>query len=227
MFRSLELLILQSAYWFFNKPALFGVFAFGIPCIALFLIQVINRKKTVIPGLFSAGFALLLGYHLIAQHKVLRAIENFVSLLKTKKNTSPIPILEPFFEFFISKYQYRFIVEETVFVFIFSYLCFLVFVSLKSYKKTGQIFGEISPTTLVTRKTRPQRSSTNELGSGDLATTEMIAKWTKPSGENSDTSLAVSDLRGSDGLAFKNSNLVIPRGERNRHMLVVAKTGGG
>ena len=227
MFRSFELLILESAYWFFNKPALFGVLVFGVPCIALFLIQIINRKKTVVPGLFAAGFALLLGYHLSAQHKVLRAIEEFVVLMQTPKQTKAIPLLEPFFEFLLAPHQYRFIVEETIAVGIVSYLGFFIYTSIKSYKKTGQIFGEISPTTLVNKKTRPQRSESNELGSGDLATTETIAKWTKPTGENADTSLAVSELRGSDGLAFKSANLVIPRGERNRHMLVVAKTGGG
>ncbi len=73
---------------------------------------------------------------------------------------------------------------------------------------------------------RPQRSMTNELGSSDLASTEQIKRWLKKDG-NLDTILPVSDLRGSDGQSVKEGSLIIPNGERNRHILIVAKTGSG
>ncbi len=73
---------------------------------------------------------------------------------------------------------------------------------------------------------RPSRSKTNELGSSDLATTKQIKKWILKTGKY-DTILPVTELRGSTGLAVKEANLVIPNGERNRHILIVAKTGSG
>ncbi len=73
---------------------------------------------------------------------------------------------------------------------------------------------------------RPQRSTTNELGSSDLATAEQIKRWLTK-GKKYDTVLPVTDLRGSSGLVTKEGNLVIPAAERNRHILIVAKTGSG
>lgn len=73
---------------------------------------------------------------------------------------------------------------------------------------------------------RPERSNNNELGSSDLATAEQIKKWLKKSNKY-DTVLPVSDLRGSSGLVVKEGNLIIPNAERNRHILIVAKTGSG
>ncbi len=73
---------------------------------------------------------------------------------------------------------------------------------------------------------RPKRSEENELGSADLANFNQIKKWLKPSGKY-DTKLEVEDLRGNTGIVLKKGELHIPAGERNRHMLIVAKTGGG
>jgi len=73
---------------------------------------------------------------------------------------------------------------------------------------------------------RPIRSITNELGSGDLANKLSIQKWCG-SKKKLTTSLSVRDLRGNDGVAVKKGNLVIPNEERNRHILVIAKTGSG
>jgi type IV secretory pathway TraG/TraD family ATPase VirD4 len=73
---------------------------------------------------------------------------------------------------------------------------------------------------------RPQRSANNELGSSDLATFAQIKRWFKPTGKY-DTRLEVTDLRGATGIVLKKGELVFPSGERNRHMLIVAKTGGG
>lgn len=73
---------------------------------------------------------------------------------------------------------------------------------------------------------RPERSSSNELGSSDFATAEQIAKWSKQTGKL-DTCLPVTDLKGAQGVAVKKGHLVIPVGERNRHILIIAKTGSG
>ena len=74
---------------------------------------------------------------------------------------------------------------------------------------------------------RPTRSKTNELGSCDLASLAQLKRWMKPSGKRYDTHLLVSDLRGNTGILVTNGELVIPVGERNRHILIIAKTGGG
>jgi type IV secretory pathway TraG/TraD family ATPase VirD4 len=73
---------------------------------------------------------------------------------------------------------------------------------------------------------RPERSTENELGSSDFANLKQIKRWLNK--ENKfDTTLPVGDLRGSGGILVKNGNLVIPIGERNRNILIVAKTGSG
>lgn len=76
------------------------------------------------------------------------------------------------------------------------------------------------------KNNRPARSRTNELGSGDLAPKSLILNWTKDNDEY-DTKLPVRGLRGSEGIALKEGYLVIPREERNRHILIIAKTGSG
>lgn len=73
---------------------------------------------------------------------------------------------------------------------------------------------------------RPNRSKHNELGSGDMASKEHMALWSKPNDEF-DTTLVVEDLRGSEKLTTKDGKLYIPGGERNRHVLFIAKTGSG
>ena len=42
-----------------------------------------------------------------------------------------------------------------------------------------------------------------------------------------DTVLPVSDIKGAEGTIFKEGQLHIPNGHRNRHILTVAKTGSG
>ena len=76
------------------------------------------------------------------------------------------------------------------------------------------------------RNGRPSRSKSNELGSGDLAKRDVILAWCTPD-DKDDTTLTVKDLQGSEGISVKEGNLVIPREERNRHMLILSKTGGG
>jgi len=73
---------------------------------------------------------------------------------------------------------------------------------------------------------RPNRSRGNELGSSDMATKEQLKKWVR-SPEKLDTVLYVSGVRCSDGSAMVGNRLCLPSEERNRHVLIIAKTGGG
>lgn len=73
---------------------------------------------------------------------------------------------------------------------------------------------------------RPKRSSSNELGSSDFATPQQIKRWLKKN-DQYDTVLPVSELVGSTGLVVKEGEIIIPSGERNRHILIIAKTGSG
>jgi len=75
-------------------------------------------------------------------------------------------------------------------------------------------------------KVRPNRSRTNELGSGDMAGTDTMEKWLKPTDEN-DTVLAVTDIVGNEKIKNPGDKLYIPGEERNRHLLFIAKTGSG
>ena len=79
---------------------------------------------------------------------------------------------------------------------------------------------------MLSKWIRPNRSSSNELGSGDFANTKQIKRWVTANDEY-DTNLPVTDLRGAGGIIVKNGTLVFARPERNRHMLIIAKTGSG
>jgi type IV secretory pathway TraG/TraD family ATPase VirD4 len=130
--------------------------------------------------------------------------------------------------FLIAPHDKRFILEESLLVVFIGYLFLVGRYSWLEYKKTGVLVGDMSVAALVKDKARrPKRSKSNELGSGDLANTEQIAKWTKGNGKSGDSHLYVNDLRGSEGIALTQGKLVVGAEERNRHVLVVAKTGGG
>jgi len=87
-------------------------------------------------------------------------------------------------------------------------------------------FGALKKVVSLNKWVRPDRSKTNELGSGDFASTAQIKGWIE-SKDELDTKLHVSDLRNSNGIVVKNSELAIPNGQRNRHVLIIAKTGSG
>lgn len=87
-------------------------------------------------------------------------------------------------------------------------------------------FSAVKKVVSLNRWVRPSRSKTNELGSGDFASTAQIKEWLK-SNDELDTKLHVSDLRNSSGIVVKDSELAIPNGQRNRHVLIIAKTGSG
>jgi type IV secretory pathway TraG/TraD family ATPase VirD4 len=234
MLRALELLLLNFTDWFYQLNWMVGLLTLGVGATACFMYQFVLAGNTTmvrsfIPGL--VGLLLLIAevLHAADPDRVLRIVERLIDTLTTPHDgIAPIPFIEPLLTFLIAPADTRFPIEEGIFVALFGYLGLVANYSWQEYKKTGVVIGDLSIKALMQGKARrPQRSKSNELGSGDLANTEQIAPWTRASGEAADTVLYVSDLRGSEGTAFQSAKLVIPRGERNRHVLIVAKTGGG
>jgi type IV secretory pathway TraG/TraD family ATPase VirD4 len=234
MLRALELILLNFVDWFYQLNWVVGVLTLGVGAAACFMYQFVLAGNTTMvrsfmPGL--AGLVLLIAevLHAADPERVLRIVENLIDTLTSSNNgIAPVPLIEPLLSALIAPAETRFAVEEGLFVALFGYLGLVANFSWQEYRKTGVLVGDLSIKALMKDKARrPQRSKSNELGSGDLANTEQIAQWTRQSGEPADTVLYVSDLRGSEGTAFQSAKLVIPRGERNRHVLIVAKTGGG
>ena len=229
MIRHLELVILDLIRWYFGSSWIYGL-PIMLAIVALFFLQFSKQNKAVLPGLFAFLLAGVEIGHLLKQELVLTNLDRLQAYLQTPgfHDLKPVWLIEPFFSFFVAPANVRFVAEETFFVLVVAYLSFMITYSVKEYRKTGVLLGDLSITAVLAAETnRPKRSESNELGSGDLANTEQISKWTKPTGDAGDTSLPVTDLRGSDGIAFKTGQLVWPGGERNRHILAIAKTGGG
>lgn len=234
MLRALELLFLDFAEWFYGLSPIVGVLTLGFIALALILTQFFisgftTMGKTFIPGFIGLIFLVAEVYHLFSPTRALIRIQSLRNTLETSSSgLAPFPILEPLFSLLIAPLDSRFLLEECAFVVIVGYLGMVGQLSWAEYKKTGIVIGDMSVSALVRDKNRrPKRSKSNELGSGDLANSEQIAKWSKPSGKPGDTALTVTELRGSEGVAVTSGKLVIPPEERNRHVLVVAKTGGG
>lgn len=138
---------------------------------------------------------------------------------------SAIPGVEVLFSGLLGSPKTRAIYMELILVTTATYLLFVLIDLIKS--GTFSVKNLKNLKTLFKKKgKRPLRSDGNELGSGDLATAEQIEKWTKTVGLG-DTLLDVTNLRGSEGIAFKKTKLVISKDERNRHVLIIAKTGSG
>ncbi len=231
MIQYLERLILSGLIEFYSLGILWGIFTLGIVTVVLLILQFQRQKETIIPGIFACTFGFLQFLHLFKQEVVRSKLTNLLELLGTPHNAvTPVTLfginLEPIFTLLVAPVQARFLHEEMLFVLLATYLVFVVLVSIREYKKTGTLLGDLN--FLPHRAARrPKRSQTNELGSGDLANEEQILNWTRPTGKSGDTTLPASDLRGSGGVALKQGRLILPAEERNRHVLIIAKTGSG
>ncbi len=230
MIRLVELFILEILRWYFTLPSVYAL-ALLLPGIALMFIQFTRQDKSFVPGILSIPFFLGTFYHYSNPEAPYRLINSAIQFLNAPgPYVSKLPdFLEFFFSVFSAPYVYRHFHEELFLLVIALYLTSVLILSLQEYKRTGMVMGDFSLTSLFTKNDiRPLRSDSNELGSGDLASAEKIASWTKGSGKPGDTVLPIKDLRGSGGeIVVKTGNLVIPRGERNRHVLAIAKTGSG
>lgn len=145
----------------------------------------------------------------------------------------PIPQIEFIFETLLGPAAGRSWILETLLFAFFVYIGSALWCATQDKRGLRLLWDIVSsPVATVSRNfssagRRPKRSKNNELGSGDLATNEQILEWTRPSGEKGDTKLKVEGLRGAQGVALATGDLVIPREKRNRHVLIISKTGGG
>ena len=144
----------------------------------------------------------------------------------------PIPQIEFIFDTLLAPVG-RSVLAETVLFSLFVYIASVLYCATKDKRGLSLLWNIISsPRATVSRNfssagRRPKRSKNNELGSGDLATNEQILGWTRPSGKKGDTKLKVDGLRGAQGVALPSGELIIEREKRNRHVLIISKTGGG
>ncbi len=234
MIQNLEILFLKICAWYYSTPWIVGL-PILIIGLAFFIVQFYKKQETVLPGIIGLSIIFFeIYFHIFNSDTALQLIDAaLVRLYEPRGNAGSFAFLdfflEPIFSFFVAPRQYRYIHEEIFFFTLASYLFFVFRVGYKEYLKTGRILGDVSLSSFTAEESlRPTRSEFNELGSGDLALNEVIlSQWTRPSGESGDTALPVKDLRGSEGIALKSGFLVIKRGERNRHILTVAKTGSG
>lgn len=234
MLQTIEVLFLKFARFYYELPALWG-----LPIILFagwFLLQqFFKQDKAIIPGIIAITLFILEAYHWLSPDRMILRINDLLTSITTPGQHVPHFstlinwVAEPIFSIFVAKYEYRHFHQELIFVAFLAYFANLAFVSLKEYKRTGVLIGDLTFSKIITPDDhdRPVRSELNELGSGDLASAEDLNRWVKPSGKNNDTVLQVKDLRGAKGIIHKDGKLYLPSGERNRHLLAIAKTGGG
>jgi len=229
MLQLLEKHILLALQHFYEMPQIVGVLTLGLAGAALILVQFIIRRSSFIPGflgLFLLGAEL---WHFAQRDKAVAWFDRVLDALESGGGVRTLPFpIENIFSILIAPANHRFFHEEVIGAALLGYLGLVAWTFWKQ-KQSGESAGPaISISSIFTKKpARPKRSHQNELGSGDLATNEQILKWTRPSGKGGDTALNVTDLRGSEGIAFKAGKLIIPADERNRHILAIAKTGSG
>jgi type IV secretory pathway TraG/TraD family ATPase VirD4 len=146
------------------------------------------------------------------------------------EGVSDIPVLENLFTVLLGTSDNRSLVSEALLILFVLYAGSVLLVATRKGRGL-RVFsaglGNLFRALARGGQGRPTRSKNNELGSGDLANSAQILAWTRPSGGSGDTCLAAAGLRGSQGVALKEGQLIIPREARNRHVLIIAKTGGG
>lgn len=211
-------------HWFHSQTGKAGVvilcFAIIAGVVALFRLQAKKLGVKKVAATYALGLLVLVLFH------------NFLGQNKASNNLTKVEV---------SKYETRIqrfpqakdesLAEikwlEDVFIPLF-YWCFGAAIVLYIIRAHPGFF---SPSYLkknlkFNKWTRPDRSKSNELGSGDFASTQQIKAWTKHT-DKYDTVLQVTDLRNSEGIVIKKGELVIPNAQRNRHILIIAKTGSG
>ena len=228
MFRQLELLFLDFVVQYLGSVDLTVILAvIGLGFVA---IQFVRTNVNFIPLVLGVtGLILALTNH-VNGYKLGNILSLYIENITTPQHSvNPAPVIEPVLEYLIGPASTRTLTEEIFLIGIFSYVCLVIFTAFKAFRKTKKIFDPANfnfKKLLFPKNARPKRSKTNELGSGDLASAEQILNWTKPKGKG-DTALEVTELKGSEGIALKAGNLIWGKEQRNRHILIVAKTGSG
>lgn len=234
MEQTLNLFFLQLAAWALGTPG--GMVMLAFFSLVLFGFMFLKTSSSPLCGIGGGilGFCALLNFakgDRIAETMGAKiqsmlpdqaATEAVVEVVE-ETFRDPVMVFEPLFRLFLGTPDDRTFFGEVTLVFVLSYLAFVVIdISQKNNFQLEDFLALFRP-----GNPRPNRSRFNELGSGDLAKADQILKWTKASGKTADTCLAVTGLRGSQGIVLRKGHLVIPREERNRHVLIVAKTGSG
>ncbi len=234
MIHYFEILFLEFCSGYFSTSFILGLPILLLAC-GFIILQFFKQEKAIFPGIIALVLFAFEFFHIFRSEETVTQIANYINELNTPAAyVQPFPVainwlFEPIFSLLVAPYELRRFHQELIFVFFGTYLASLAIISFKEYKRTGVVWGDMSFAALAQFKDsdRPVRSDFNELGSGDLARAEEINRWMKPSGKPNDTVLHVTDIRGSTGVIHKEAKLYIPGGERNRHMLAIAKTGGG
>lgn len=229
MLRGIEILFLQFASNYLgNLTATLAIFFISLVFI---LVQFVRTSGSILPAVIGGALLIISLLNHVHGHKYSNLAYDYLTFLEANKNAvTPVPLLEPLFSLFIAPLNKRVFYEEIAGVLLYTYLGFVLYTAIKAFKGSKKLidpqdFNVIS--LFKNQQSRPSRSTTNELGSGDLATGEQILRWTRPSNKPGDTCLDVTDLKGSQGTALKAGKLVFAREDRNRHILIVAKTGSG
>jgi len=225
-----EKFFLVSAQAFLRLRPEVSLLTFGVLGAILLIIQWHKRRESYyLPGGIGLVCVWICVLHYFKAEHAIVYMDRMLYHLNYNGGVRPLPFgLEAIFSNFVAPPEKRFWFEEGIFLSILFYLGSLAKLSWHSYKATGMLFEQVSVGAIFDNKNRrPTRSDTNELGSGDLASTEQIARWTRPSGKKLDTVFPVRELHGSQGVAFKSANIYIPSEQRNKHILTVAKTGSG
>ncbi|MBX7139399.1 MAG: type IV secretory system conjugative DNA transfer family protein [Oligoflexia bacterium] len=227
--QGLEKLAVSYGQEYLRLAPEWSILTFGFVGALLMVIQWHKRRETYWYGIIGIVLLWITALHYFRAEDTIFRLDDFEHVLNEQGGVAPMPLgLEPIFSTFVGPASTRFVHQETLLLFFLLYLGSISAASWQNFRKTKRILGDISVSSLLAPgHPRPKRSKQNELGSGDLASAEQISHWTKPSGTGLDTVFAVSDLRGSQGAFQKNGNLYIRTEDRNKHMLAIAKTGGG
>lgn len=228
MYQILENILLTSLRSFFELPGMLGLIVLGLPAVILFSMQWLRSNDSLIFIILGSLFGALAIAHAVPGTKAqaLGFINSLIDLHARGGNMQPISILEPIFFVLVGPPEKRFLYQELIGL---VSVLYVADVFLQSALSGGlaRAAKAVPEGAGSSRRKRPKRSASNELGSGDLASNDQINKWCQPSTNDLDTILHVTDLRGSEGAASKSARIAIPNGERNKHILAIAKTGGG
>lgn len=225
MLQFLERLTLELIRWFYTLPSFVGLITLGASAIILLIYQFTVRGRAYWPGVLGLALGYCSFLHLTQPQRVIRQLSLRIDNIGVGPGVPAVPGLEWLFKIFIGHAAERTMFDELLGVTLLTYLVIVGVISSKEFKKSGKILGALT-LKLGSKSNRPKRSLSNELGSGDLASAEKLASWMKPRGAG-DTFLHVTDLRGSQDSHIEKGKLIFPTGERNRHILAIAKTGSG
>jgi type IV secretion system protein VirD4 len=229
MIQSIELFLLDLLRGVFASGLLVSLCLFGLPALGFFFCSRKQPHRRIIFGLLSFIVFLPLLLRIAIGPKLASMLASYMeSYSIEQEGRSAVPLFESFFSFFVGPLETRTWYQETLFAALITYLLLVSVQALRTIKGGAPLLPGLKlPEILSGGPKRPKRSKTNELGSADLATLEQIQNWLKPKNPKTDTTLNVRDLRGADGANIRSGKLYIPTNDRNRHILCVAKTGGG